>query len=61
MIHRCARPSGSLIGSSIQNGGSARGYQAIFVPSAALGIPGYDGQPAVYSSPRLRWPSSIAA
>jgi hypothetical protein len=30
------------------NGGSARGYQAIFVPSAALGSPGYDGQPAVY-------------
>jgi hypothetical protein len=31
-----------------QIGGSARGYQAIFVPSAALGSPGYDGQPAVY-------------
>jgi hypothetical protein len=30
------------------NGGSARGYQAIFAPSAALGSPGYDGQPAVY-------------
>ena len=25
-----------------------RGYQAIFVPSAALDSPGYDGQPAVY-------------
>jgi hypothetical protein len=29
-------------------GGSARGYQAIFVPSTALASPGYDGQPAVY-------------
>ena len=28
--------------------GSARGYQAIFVPSTALTSPGYDGQPAVY-------------
>jgi hypothetical protein len=33
-----------------QNGGSARGYQAIFVPSTALASPGYDRQPAVYSS-----------
>ena len=32
----------------VQIGGSARGYQAIFVPSTALGNPGYDGQPAVY-------------
>jgi hypothetical protein len=24
-------------------GGSARGYQAIFVPSTALASPGYDG------------------
>jgi hypothetical protein len=32
----------------VQIGGSARGYQAIFVASAALGSPGYDGQPAVY-------------
>ena len=31
-----------------QIGGSARGYQAIFVASATLGSPGYDGQPAVY-------------
>jgi hypothetical protein len=31
-----------------QIGGSARGYQAIFVPSTALASPGYDGQPAVY-------------
>ena len=29
-------------------GGSARCYQAIFVPSTALASPGYDGQPAVY-------------
>ena len=29
-------------------GGSARGYQAIFVASATLGSPAYDGQPAVY-------------
>jgi hypothetical protein len=33
---------------SVQIGGSARGYQAIFVPSAALASPGHDGQPAVY-------------
>jgi hypothetical protein len=26
------------------NGGSARGYQAIFVASATLGSPGFDGQ-----------------
>jgi len=34
-----------------QNGGSACGYQAIFVPLAALTSPGYSpmgGQPAVY-------------
>ena len=31
-----------------RTGGSARGYQAIFVPSTALASPGYDGQPAVY-------------
>jgi hypothetical protein len=33
------------------NGGSVRGYQAIFVPLAALSSPGYSpvgGQPAVY-------------
>jgi len=29
-------------------GGSARCYQAIFVPSTALASPGYDGKPAVY-------------
>ena len=33
---------------NVPNGGSARGYQAIFVASATLGSPGYDGQPAVY-------------
>jgi hypothetical protein len=33
---------------STQNGGTARCYQAIFVPSTALASPGYDGQPAVY-------------
>jgi hypothetical protein len=35
----------------MQNGGSVRGYQAIFVPLAALSNPGYSpmgGQPAVY-------------
>jgi len=32
----------------MQIGGSARGYQAIFVPSTVLASPGYDGQPAVY-------------
>jgi hypothetical protein len=33
------------------NGGSARGYQAILVPLAAVSTPGYgptDGQPAEY-------------
>jgi hypothetical protein len=45
----CAPPTDRTEGIvSIQNGGSARGYQAIFVASAALGSPGYDGQPAVY-------------
>jgi hypothetical protein len=37
----------------MQNGGSVRGYQAIFVPLAAVRSPGYsplDGQPAVYFS-----------
>ena len=29
-----------------QIGGSAHGYQAVFVPSTALASPGYDGQPA---------------
>jgi hypothetical protein len=36
---------------SMQIGGSVRGYQAIFVPLAALSSPGYSpvgGQPAVY-------------
>ena len=33
---------------SEQNGGTARCYQAIFVPSTAFAGPGYDGQPAVY-------------
>ena len=33
---------------SEQIGGSARGYQGIFVPFAALSGPGYDGQPAIY-------------
>jgi hypothetical protein len=38
-----------------QLGGTARCYQAIFVPSTALAGPGYDGQPGVYyTSPRLR-------
>lgn len=35
----------------VQIGGSVRGYQAIFVPLAALSSPGYSpvgGQPAVY-------------
>ena len=35
----------------VQIGGSAGGYQAIFVPLAAVSSPGYspvDGQPAVY-------------
>jgi hypothetical protein len=31
-----------------QNSGSARGSQAIFVPSTALASRGYNGQPAVY-------------
>jgi hypothetical protein len=39
------------LGKAAQNGGSARGYRAIFVPLAALSSPGYSpvgGQPAVY-------------
>jgi hypothetical protein len=32
----------------VQIGGSARGYQELFVPSTALASPGYDGQPVVY-------------
>jgi hypothetical protein len=35
----------------VHNGDSVRGYQAIFVPLAALSSPGYSpmgGQPAVY-------------
>jgi hypothetical protein len=35
----------------VPNGGSVRGYQAIFVPLAAVRSPGYsplDGQPTVY-------------
>jgi hypothetical protein len=31
-----------------RNGGSASGYQAIFVTSTALAQSGYDGQPAVF-------------
>jgi hypothetical protein len=45
----CARPGlwhHAQLGEQI--GGSARCYQAIFVPSTALASPGYDGQPAVY-------------
>ena len=37
-----------MCGLHADNGGSARGYQAILVPSAALASPGYDGQPAAY-------------
>jgi hypothetical protein len=33
---------------SAPNGGTARCYQVIFVPSTALASPGYNGQPAVY-------------
>ena len=33
---------------AVHIGGSACGYQAIFVSSTALASPGYDGQPAVY-------------
>ena len=45
----CAPQSAASTDSELrQNGGSARGYQAIFVPSTALASPGYDGQPVVY-------------
>ena len=47
-------PSGRRVGQAAdQNGGSVRGYQAIFVPLAALSSPSYgpmDGQPTVYFS-----------
>ena len=45
-IHRRAQ-----IPITVHNGGSARGYQAILVPLAAVSTPGYgptDGQPAEY-------------
>jgi hypothetical protein len=32
------------------NGGSARGYQAIFIPSTALASPSYEEQQAVFLS-----------
>ena len=38
----------SRTAATVQIGGSARGYQAIFVPSTALASPVYDGQPAEY-------------
>jgi hypothetical protein len=39
----------------MQNGGTVRGYQAIFVPSAASSIPATTvNQPYIYTSPRLR-------
>jgi len=45
----CAHTGGTVTRqSAAPNGGSARGYHAIFVPSTALASPGYDGQPAVY-------------
>jgi hypothetical protein len=45
----CAPPTARTEGIvPVQNGGTARGYEAIFVPSNALGSPGHDGQPAVY-------------
>jgi len=45
----CARPlTGSGKPPAAPNGGSARCYQMIFVPSTALASPGYDGQPVVY-------------
>jgi hypothetical protein len=42
-----------LTHATVQIGGSVRGYQAIFVPLAALSSPGYSpvgGQPAVYAA-----------
>jgi len=45
---RRAMGAGRQSAITAQNGGSARCYQAIFVPSTALASPGYDGQPAVY-------------
>ena len=45
---------------TVQNGGSVRGYQAIFVPLAAVRSLGYsplDGQPAIWGSRRrAAWP-----
>ena len=48
---RRAMGAGRQSAITAQNGGSVRGYQAIFVPLAALSSPGYSpmgGQPAVY-------------
>ena len=45
----CAPPTDRIeVTVPIQIGGTARGYQAIFIPSSALASPGYDGHPAVY-------------
>ncbi len=41
-------PADYIFCQNAHNGGSARGYQVIFVPSTALASPRYDGQPAVY-------------
>ena len=48
------------------NGGSARGYQGIFMPLAALSSPDYDpmdgsAKAHIYTSPHLRQTSSTAA
>ena len=43
-----ARPAPAPNQDRLQNGGSACGYQAPFVPSTALASPGYDGRPVVY-------------
>ena len=47
--------AGSLHEKTVDNGGSARGYQAIFVPSTALTVPATTGnQPYIHTSPHLR-------
>ena len=62
MIHRCARPSGSLIGSSIQNGGSARSYQELLVPFAvSTAVAGHAVSPYIYAASRLARTSGSAA
>ena len=43
-----ARASEEPAQETVHNGGTARGYETIFVSPAVLVSPDYDGQPTVY-------------